>query len=114
MGGFGTPKDGYSVVANLVVAEQKPAQPWQTGNVRMTADEAAQNILSPAPRLGSLDCAAPPVIPATVSPTAQRLFQNDADVDRDFWGNVLTRSDQAGALPAIVYKTLDRGPTARY
>ncbi len=100
----GTPKEGFAVVANLAVAEQRASQPWPPGNARLTADEAADAIVRPAARLGQLDAQPRRSIPAAVPPAVRSLLQNDADADRDFWGGVRGRFDQAGACQPSLQK----------
>jgi hypothetical protein len=93
----GSPREGLLVAANLTVAEQKPSQPWPAGNVRLTAAQAAQQLLAPVARLGQLDPQPRQPISATFPREAQELLRQDADRGRDFWGNPRDGAEQAGA-----------------
>ena len=108
----GTPKEGFAVVANLAVAEQKASQPWPPGNARLTADEAADDHRPlPCLELGQLDAQPRRPIPAAVPPAVRSLLQNDADADRDFWGDVRGRFDQAGACqPSLQKRPIEAKP----
>ncbi|MGD0898444.1 MAG: hypothetical protein ABR915_11450 [Thermoguttaceae bacterium] len=92
----GMPREGLAVVANLSVVEGKPSQSWLAGNVRLTMAEAEKIIISPVPQLGKLDAQPRRPIPATVPVEICVLLQQDVAWDRDFWGNVRDRFDQAG------------------
>lgn len=93
----GSPGQGLVVAANLSVNDQRASQPWPPGNVRLSAAEAAKELLAPVAELGKLDAQPRRAIPSAVPPEALKLLRGDADHGRDFWGNERSRFEQAGA-----------------
>jgi len=103
--------DAAVVAANLAVGETRPSQPWPTGNVRLSPTEAGRILLAPVVQLGRLDLQPRQFIAANVAGDVLNLVRQDVDYQRDFWGSVRQRFEQAGAFaPSTRSRPLDAKP----
>lgn len=103
--------DATTVAANLAVGEARGSQPWPTSNVRLSLSEAGRVLLAPVVQLGRMDLQPRQFIAANVPAEVLNAVRDDVDYQRDFWGNVRQRFEQAGAfVAATASRPLDAQP----